>query len=102
MSAALDGAGEGALRVTGELDFDSVALLPAALPGSGDAVVDLSAVERADSAGLALLLEWVRVARAAGRQVRFRGIPRQLLAIARVSGVDAILPLEDNEPIPNP
>ncbi|MDZ7808811.1 MAG: ABC transporter substrate-binding protein [Arhodomonas sp.] len=77
-------------------------LLPAALPGSGDAVVDLSAVERADSAGLALVLEWVRAARAARTAGPFPGNARQLLAIARVSGVDAILPLEDNEPIPNP
>jgi len=51
-------------------------------------------VVRADSAGLALLVEWMRAARRAGRPLRYRAIPPQMLAIARVSSLDQVLPLE--------
>ena len=39
---------------------------------AGDLVVDFSAVTEADSAALALLFDWVRVARQAGRSIRDR------------------------------
>jgi phospholipid transport system transporter-binding protein len=53
--------------------------------------IDLREVTSVDSAGLALLLEWLRQARADRRAVRFVGIPEKLLAIARLSGVEALL-----------
>ena len=55
-------------------------------------VLDLSGVARADSAGLALLMEWMREARRRGVSVRFENIPEQLQAIARASQVDQFLP----------
>lgn len=88
-------AANGDCFVTGALDFANVPSLPLAVPGDGEVAVDLSGVGRVDSAGVALLLEWVREARAHGRALVFRGMPAQLLAIARVSGVDTILPLDD-------
>jgi phospholipid transport system transporter-binding protein len=53
--------------------------------------LDLSGIVRADSAGLALMLEWRKQSAAVKRQVRFINIPQQLQAIARVAGVDAII-----------
>lgn len=97
-SASLSSDDAGVCRVSGALGFDTVTQLPASLPGDGDVVADLSAVERVDSAGLALLLEWVRTARARGWSVVFQGVPGQLSAIARVSGVDEILALDQNTP----
>ncbi len=88
-------AANGDCFVTGALNFTNVPSLPLAVPGEGDVTVDLSGVGRVDSAGVALLLEWVREARHRGRALVFRGVPAQLLAIARVSGVDNILPLND-------
>lgn len=52
---------------------------------------DLAGVTRVDSAGLALLLEWLREARRRGKDIHFQNIPRQLAAIAKVSGLNDIL-----------
>jgi phospholipid transport system transporter-binding protein len=54
---------------------------------------DLAGVQRVDSAGLALLLEWLREARRRSKEIRFQNIPGQLAAIAKVSGLNDILPL---------
>ncbi len=53
--------------------------------------IDLSGVVRADSAGLALMLEWVHWAKNTAREIRFRNIPDQILSIARISEVEDIL-----------
>lgn len=53
--------------------------------------VDLSGVTQADSAGLALLIEWVSWARQAQREMRFFEIPKQIRAIARISEVEDLL-----------
>lgn len=89
----------GVCRVEGELTFATATALlrqsePLFVPGEEALTLDLSAVTRADSAGVALLLEWIRRGRRAGREVRFRQMPEQMLAIARTSGVEPILPVE--------
>jgi len=61
----------------------------AALP---NAIVDLSAVTRADSAGLALLLGWMRQTRAREAGILFRGVPPQMEAIAGTSALGGLLP----------
>ena len=53
--------------------------------------VDLTGLESADSAGLAVLLTWVERAHRAGQALRFTGLPAQLGGIARVCGVEALL-----------
>jgi phospholipid transport system transporter-binding protein len=53
--------------------------------------VDLGGVKRADSAGLALLLEWVNWARATEREITFRNIPAQIVSIAQISEVEDML-----------
>lgn len=53
--------------------------------------VDLSAVTRADSAGLALLLEWITWANHNVREIRFVGIPERISAIAQTTEVDHLL-----------
>ncbi len=59
--------------------------------GSEALTVDLAAVTRADSAGLALLIEWLRRARVAGRPLHFTRIPPQVQTLIRVSGLEKIL-----------
>ncbi len=53
--------------------------------------VDLSAVTDADSAGLALLIEWVGWARERHREIRFFELPRQIRAIAHICEVEELL-----------
>ena len=88
-------AGHGRWLLEGELGFSSV---PAVLKssakgftGSREIQVDLKGVTRADSAGLALLVEWLRESERAGRVITFTNVPQQLLAIARLCGLDGIL-----------
>ncbi len=53
--------------------------------------VDLSGVEKADSAGLALLLEWITWANHTVREIRFSDMPERVLAIAKTTEVDHLL-----------
>jgi phospholipid transport system transporter-binding protein len=54
--------------------------------------IDLAGVSRADSAGVALLIEWLREARGRGQDLRFINAPPQMMAIIRVAGLDKLLP----------
>jgi phospholipid transport system transporter-binding protein len=54
-------------------------------------VIDLAGVTASDSAGLALLIEWLSVAKGAGRALRFENIPSQLQQLARLSEVEELL-----------
>ena len=53
--------------------------------------VDLSGVTETDSAGLALLLEWITWANHTVREIRFSGTPEKIDAIARTTEVDDLL-----------
>ena len=93
-SLSLDPASE-SIQLRGELTFatvnkvltESVTLFEA-IPSLK---IDLSAVTNSDSAGLALLVSWLRSAKQAGKQIVFANIPEQLLVIADISGVDELL-----------
>ncbi len=88
---------DGRLAISGELTFDSVPALwercHSRFSEHAELEIDLSDIQRADSAGLALLVECVRLAHQTGKNIRFFNIPTQLLAIARVSSLDQVLPL---------
>jgi phospholipid transport system transporter-binding protein len=51
----------------------------------------LSAVTHADSAGLALLLEWLRYGKLNNKPVRYQNLPAQLQSLAAISEVDTLL-----------
>ncbi len=55
--------------------------------------LDLSGVARADSSGLALLLELNRRARARGAALEFVGAPTKLRQMATFFGLDTVLTL---------
>ena len=96
-AAAIRRGSDGRLLLTGELSFATVTRLHAEARAlfdqPGDLRVDLQDIARADSAGLALLIEWMRSARELGKSIQFLNIPQQMLAIARVSSLDQVLPL---------
>ena len=58
----------------------------------GVQTVDLGEVSEMDSALLALLLAWLRDAKARGNAVVFANLPESLRTIAKLYGVDALLP----------
>jgi phospholipid transport system transporter-binding protein len=82
-------------RVVGVMHFTTVtALLRAgteAIENGRAAVIDLSGVKDSDSSGLALLIEWLSVARAGRRSLRYENIPAQLHQLARLSDVEELL-----------
>ena len=82
-------------RVIGSLHFQTVsALLVAGVAAIRDgraAVIDLAGVTTSDSAGLALLIEWLSVAKAANHALRYDNIPSQLHQLARLSEVEELL-----------
>lgn len=58
----------------------------------GVQTVDLGEVSEMDSALLALLLAWLREAKARTQPIAFANLPESLLTIARLYGVDRLLP----------
>ena len=58
----------------------------------GVQTVDLGEVSEMDSALLALLLAWLRDAKARDKPVVFANLPESLRTIAKLYGVDALLP----------
>lgn len=85
----------GYFSLVGELSFETVPGLVSAgeqlFQSSGDVFLDLSQLERCDSAGLTLLVSWLRQGRGRQCALRFQQIPEQLLRLARVSAVDQLL-----------
>jgi phospholipid transport system transporter-binding protein len=85
----------GRARVVGSLHFTTVSALlsagVAAIEGGRADVIDLAEVKASDSAGLALLIEWLSVAKSAGRTLRFENIPSQLQQLARLSEVEELV-----------
>ena len=58
----------------------------------GVQTVDLGEVSEMDSALLALLLAWLRDARARDQRLDFTNLPESLRTIAQLYGVDRLLP----------
>jgi len=85
------------LSLPAELTLDRAshcaqALAAEAAAGSGELVVDASALQRFDSSALAVLLQLRRSALAAGRGFSVRGLPAHARDLARLYGIDALLP----------
>lgn len=99
-SATLEALGDERYRVSGVLDARTTPLLLeqsaehfTSAPGA-TIRVDFDRVADSDSAGLALLIEWLRLARQRQQTLRFANLPTQLAALARISEVDELV-LED-------
>jgi phospholipid transport system transporter-binding protein len=59
----------------------------------GVAFVDLGEIGEMDSSLLALMLAWLRDARARGRDLAFANLPESVQTIARLYGVEGLLPI---------
>lgn len=58
---------------------------------SGDAVFDFSDVKKADSAMLALLLQWIRKSKLKGLVPEVKNLPEGMWSLARLYGVRELL-----------
>lgn len=87
--------GEGHFALDGEMTFETAERILVASEEPFEQhtriEVDLAGVSRADSAGLALLLEWITWANHTVREIRFLSMPERVLAIARTTEVEQLL-----------
>ena len=87
----------GRVTVQGELSFATarearqIGMLVLESSPADRIVIDCAGVTRADSAGLAVLLDWLAWGRRRSRSVSLQNLPALLLAIARISEVDELL-----------
>lgn len=85
--------GNGAFEVSGRVTFQTVPQFfqhtNKWLQGdSGRVTIDMQGVTLSDSAGLALMIEWLQLARAAKREIVFTNIPEQMRDLIRVNGLE--------------
>ncbi len=89
-------AADGGYRLQAPLLFASVPRLRAAGlalidAAAGELRIDLSGVSAADSAGLALLIDWLACARSADKRLVYLRAPAALRALAQLSDVAPLL-----------
>lgn len=93
--------GDGAVDVTGSLTFNTVPDFLAQgngwlAGGKGTITLDMKAVSKADSAGLALMLEWLQQARKTGCTIQFANIPERVQVLIRVNGLAQAFGVQKN------
>ncbi len=95
LSAASLSANDTHLCISGDIDFTNVMFLYAKslrlLSGKQSYIFDFSGVTASNSAGLALIIEWLRLARVNNTKAQFLNIPANLLSIAKAAGLDTLL-----------
>jgi len=94
-TASFELSGTASAKVIGSLVFSTVAgLLPLgerAITEGQVSQIDLANITASDSSGLALLIEWLSVAKSSGRTLTYANMPTQLHQIARLSEVEELL-----------
>ncbi len=89
----------GRFAVVGDMNFSTVDhLLDESMKifSYGDNLeIDLVGVQRADSAGLALIIEWMKLARRSGVEIRLLNMPEQMRAISRTGELDEVLSMHE-------
>ncbi len=82
------------LALVGEAVFDTVPHFQNNLPSeinNSNSSISLSQVTKVDSAGLAMLLEWLVMAEQVEIHLRYIDIPDQLKAMSQLSNLDHLL-----------
>jgi phospholipid transport system transporter-binding protein len=102
MSASIELTEDGTFCIHGELTFDTVTALSHKaknlFAGQKEVVVDLAQVSHSNSAGLALLLEWLSQSKTSRTSIQFKHIPDALTSIADLYNVRSLLPQTSQNP----
>jgi phospholipid transport system transporter-binding protein len=85
------------VHVAGELTFstarDVVRQARTLFADLATVAIDLAEVTRSDSAGVAVLIDWMRYAKQNDKPLVFHHLPTQMIAIASASGLDEVFPI---------
>lgn len=90
---------QGLYVIEGELNMQTVPNLSQQLVGlfpqieESNITMDFASVTRSDSAGVALLVEIIQLAKLANLNLSFTGLPQQMQDIAALSDLLEILPI---------
>lgn len=93
---------QGQIAIEGELNMQTVPGISKQLAelmaqsDNGALELDLAGISRSDSAGVALLVEAMQIAKMSQRTLSFSHLPQQMKDIAGVSGLLDILPISEN------
>lgn len=94
-AARVERAADGRAAVVGPMTFATVEGLyrqaARLAPAAGAVHLDLSGVTHTDSAGLALIVEWMACAEREGASLKLAAVPEQMQAIAGASGLSALI-----------
>jgi len=102
MSVKINKKQSGLYAIDGELNIQTVPGISKQLPEliaglkEESLTFDLASVSRSDSAGVALLIELMQLAKMANLKLNFSHLPQQMKDIAGVSGLLDILPISEN------
>lgn len=81
--------------ITGDLNFSTVETLwKETLPlftTMHEITFDFSKVTSANSAGITLLIEWLKHAKREKKSISFANIPASIMSLATISGIDKLL-----------
>lgn len=87
---------DGVLSLVGEIGFDNAGAAleqgQQAIATSKELTIDLGGLTHSNSAGLAIMIEWLATARRHGHSISFKGIPDGLSQLAEVCQVREMLP----------
>ena len=85
----------GVCHVGGTLNFvtagDALKAVSAHIKTNPQLTIDMSAVSDSNSVGLALMIEWLAIARSENHSVTFNQIPNSLRQLAGVCQVDGLI-----------
>lgn len=89
-------------RLKGKLNVETINQILApghamidAVPASAGLILDFSEVKHADSASLALMLDWMRYAKRQNKQIDFVNITEKMKQIIRVSNLGDVFKVSD-------
>lgn len=93
----IQGNEEAGYDLIGNLTYDTVPNLfrQGLIGGLSSTSLNLDKVERVDSAGLALLVEWYYLVRARNKELILKNVPAPLKSLIEVSGLKEILLVSD-------
>lgn len=90
----------GQIEIRGALNYDNVMSLAHDASGvfasEQDLCIDLGGVTHTDSAGIALLVEWLSEVRHHNQEINFINVPQQVMDVARISNLDRVLPMSES------
>lgn len=88
------------LLVSGDIDFSTVVSLRTDgenyIQRMTKIIFDFTQVMQANSAGLTLMLSWLRCAKQLNKNIEFRNVPISLITMAKVCDLTAILRIKDH------